>query len=108
MIKSNLKGPAKRVAGMFAHPGDPDPPQPHTEGMSMNDIISSQRRLHTPIRSRGTIRARLSLLSPDQVEAGMSWLAGYDPAIFDAVIDAAQSWNDGLASPRLTALPPSL
>lgn len=64
----------------------------------MNDIISSQRRPHTPIPDHSAIRVRLGrlhFLTPDQIEAGMSWLAGHDPVVFDAVIDAARTWNDG-------------
>jgi hypothetical protein len=31
---------------------------------------------------------RLSALSPDQLEDGLRWLAGYAPKVFDAVMDA--------------------
>ena len=38
---------------------------------------------------------RLVVLASDQIEAGLTWLAGQCPDIFDAVIDAARTWNDG-------------
>jgi hypothetical protein len=36
-------------------------------------------------------------LSPDQVEAALAFLARYDGDIFDAVIEAGETWNDGTA-----------
>jgi hypothetical protein len=40
---------------------------------------------------------QLDILDPDQVVAGMAWLAGYSPATFDAALDAAQTLeNDGI------------
>jgi hypothetical protein len=35
-------------------------------------------------------------LAPDQVEAGLAWLARNDPLIFDATLEAARSWDDGM------------
>ena len=52
----------------------------------MTTIISQQqvnRRL-----------SRLNSLSPDQIEAGLSFLAGFSPVIFDLMIDAARTWTD--------------
>jgi hypothetical protein len=34
-------------------------------------------------------------LAPDQVEAGLAWLARNDPLIFDATVQAALTWDDG-------------
>ena len=34
-------------------------------------------------------------LAPDQVEAGLAWLARNDPPIFDATLQAALTWDDG-------------
>lgn len=45
-----------------------------------------QRCPHTSIPDYRAIRSRLSrlnLLAPDQLEAGMSWLAGYDATVFE-------------------------
>lgn len=36
--------------------------------------------------------ARLQDLAPDQIEAGLMWLAGHDPEIFSATLDAARTW----------------
>lgn len=52
----------------------------------------------TPRMSADAIRRRidkLRALSSDQVEAGLTWLAGYNPAAFDSAIDAARTLNDG-------------
>jgi hypothetical protein len=52
----------------------------------MTTIISQQqvsRRLR-----------RLNSLSPDQIGAGLSFLAGFSPVIFDLMIDAARTWTD--------------
>jgi hypothetical protein len=37
-------------------------------------------------------------LAPDQVEAGLAWLARNDPPIFDATMQAARTWDDGTAA----------
>jgi len=42
--------------------------------------------------------ARFHALAPDQVEAGMSWLANHNPAVYSATIDAALVWDDGEAT----------
>lgn len=34
-------------------------------------------------------------LAPDQVEAGLAWLARNDPLVFDATLQAARTWDDG-------------
>lgn len=34
-------------------------------------------------------------LAPDQVEAGLAWLARNDPLVFDATLRAARIWDDG-------------
>jgi hypothetical protein len=36
---------------------------------------------------------RLRDLAPDQIEAGLMWLAGYDPEVFSATLDAARTWG---------------
>ena len=33
-------------------------------------------------------------LAPDQVEAGLAWLARNDPQTFDATLQAARTWDD--------------
>jgi hypothetical protein len=33
-------------------------------------------------------------LAPDQVEAGLAWLARNDPLVFDATLQAARTWGD--------------
>jgi hypothetical protein len=38
---------------------------------------------------------RLHDLTPDQIEAGLMWLAGYDPEVFSATLDAARTWDSG-------------
>jgi hypothetical protein len=38
--------------------------------------------------------SRLNSLSLDQIEAGLSFLAGFSPVIFDLMIDAARTWTD--------------
>jgi hypothetical protein len=62
-------------------------------------IIMSNRHLHHatgPDLLRIRID-RLAVLASDQIEAGLTWLAGHRPDIFDAVIDAARTWDDGQA-----------
>jgi hypothetical protein len=40
---------------------------------------------------------QLDTLDPDQLAASMAWLAGYNPATFDAALDAARTLeNDGI------------
>ena len=36
------------------------------------------------------IREQLGLLTSDQLEAGLVFLSGYDPVLFDLVVHAAQ------------------
>jgi hypothetical protein len=60
-------------------------------------IIMSDRHLHhatKPELLRHRID-RLAALANDQIEAGLTWLAGQHPGIFDAVINAARTWDDG-------------
>jgi hypothetical protein len=62
-------------------------------------IIMSNRHLHHatgPDMLRMRID-RLAVLASDQIEAGLTWLAGQRPDIFDAVIKAARTWDDGQA-----------
>lgn len=62
-------------------------------------IIMSNRHLHHatgPDLLRVRID-RLAVLASDQIEAGLTWLAGQCPDIFDEVINAARSWDDGQA-----------
>jgi glutathione S-transferase len=61
----------------------------------MNDIISNPYPRHTA--TPGALRTRigrLAALAPDQIEAGLTWLAGRHPDIFDAVMAAALNWDD--------------
>ena len=37
---------------------------------------------------------RLRMFSPDQLTAGLTWLAGYDPKTFDVVLDAVEPCTD--------------
>jgi hypothetical protein len=60
-------------------------------------IIMSNRHLHHAtgpdlLRIRTD---RLAALACDQIEAGLTWLAGHSPHIFGAVINAARTWDDG-------------
>ena len=60
-------------------------------------IIMSNRHLHHatgPDMLRMRID-RLAVLASDQIEAGLRWLAGQRPEVFDAVINAARTWDDG-------------
>jgi hypothetical protein len=62
-------------------------------------IIMSNRHLHHatgPDLLRIRID-RLAVLASDQIEAGLTWLAGHCPDSFDAVIKAARTWDDGRA-----------
>jgi hypothetical protein len=62
-------------------------------------IIMSDRHLHHatgPEMLRIRID-RLAALASDQIEAGLTWLAGQHPGIYDAVINAARTWDDGQA-----------
>jgi hypothetical protein len=56
----------------------------------MPDIITDQRAPRIPVQA---IRERLGRLTSDQLEAGMIFLSGYDPAAFDIVIHAARTWD---------------
>jgi len=58
----------------------------------MQDIITDQRAPRIPVQA---IREQLVQLTSDQLEAGMVFLSGYDPALFDLVIHAARTWDDG-------------
>lgn len=44
--------------------------------------------------------ALIRSLAPDQVEAGLTWLARNDPLIFDATLQAARAWDDGTSAAR--------
>jgi hypothetical protein len=62
-------------------------------------IIMSNRHLHHatgPDLLRMRID-RLAVLANDQIEAGLRWLAGQRPDVFDAVVNAARVWDDGCA-----------
>jgi hypothetical protein len=62
-------------------------------------IIMSNRHLHHATRP-DMLRLRidrLAVLANDQIEAGLTWLAGHRPDIFDAVVNAARTWDDGQA-----------
>lgn len=61
----------------------------------MQTIISRPAR---PLPPDSVIRgrlARLNRLTPDQVEAGLVFLAGCGNDIFNAVVEAAEAWDDG-------------
>jgi hypothetical protein len=61
----------------------------------MPHIITDQR---PPRTSAQAIRERLAQLTSDQMEAGLVFLSGYDPALFELVVHAGQSWDDGGSS----------
>jgi hypothetical protein len=61
----------------------------------MRDIITDQSAQRIPAQ---VIRERLGRLTSDQLEAGMLFLSGYDPDLFDLVVHAAQTWDDGDSS----------
>lgn len=63
----------------------------------MESIISRPCREVTPSWAIEGRIARARRLSPDQVEAALAFLARYDGDIFDAVIEAGETWNDGTA-----------
>lgn len=46
-------------------------------------------------RSVETARGRLARLAPDQVTAGLEWLAAYHPRTFADLLDAAETWDSG-------------
>lgn len=56
----------------------------------MEPIISHRRG--------GTTRDRLDRLAPDQIAAGLEWLAARHPRIFTALLDAAETWDNGAAA----------
>lgn len=62
-------------------------------------FIMSNRHLHHATGSE-MLRMRidrLAVLASDQIEAGLTWLAGRCPDVFDAVVKAARTWDDGQA-----------
>jgi hypothetical protein len=61
----------------------------------MPDIMTDRRDPRTPDQA---IRERLGRLTADQIEAGMVFLSGYDPDLFDLVVHAARTWDDGALS----------
>ena len=93
--------PMPVVCGQFARPGQVAPDRPAPDAC-MN--CGQPERGHTPTATRSQQEARdgirerldrLRAIAPDQVEAGLAWLAGYHPVVFDAVLDAAETWDDG-------------
>ena len=65
-------------------------------------IIMSNRHVHHatgPDLLRIRID-RLAVLACDQIEAGLTWLAGQCPETFDAVINAARTWEGGRIGDR--------
>jgi hypothetical protein len=49
---------------------------------------------------------QLDTLDPDQLTAGMAWLAGYSPATFDAALDAARTLeNEGTRENEIDSEP---
>jgi hypothetical protein len=72
-------------------------------------FIMSDRHLHhatKPELLRHRID-RLAALANDQIEAGLTWLADRHPGIFDAVINAGRTWDDGQAEDLIAAPVPS-
>jgi len=60
-------------------------------------FIMSDRHLHHATKPE-LLRHRidqLAALANDQTEVGLTWLAARHPSIFDAVINAARTWDDG-------------
>jgi hypothetical protein len=66
--------------------------------MTMRHMISKPSVRITSVSDIRTRLDRLRTLGQDQVEAGLAWLSGYNTAVFDAVLAAAETW-DG-AAPR--------
>jgi hypothetical protein len=81
------------------------------EGTIMAAIIPQQPVAHPPIAAASPTPAidevrhilatdasirleQLDALDPDQLTAGMAWLAGFNPAVFDATLDAALTVDD--------------
>jgi hypothetical protein len=62
-------------------------------------FIMSNRHLHHATGSDMLRRRidRLAVLANDQIEAGLTWLAGQCPDVFDSVVNAARTWDDGEA-----------
>lgn len=61
----------------------------------METIFSRPRR---PLPPDSVIRdrlARVARLTPDQIEAGLAFLAGCDDRTFNAIVEAAEAWDDG-------------
>jgi hypothetical protein len=75
--------------------GAPTPPA------ALRSIHPSQWRTdhdrHFPRAARRYPRRldQIQSLAPDQVEAGLAWLARNDPPTFDATIQAGRTWDDG-------------
>jgi hypothetical protein len=59
-------------------------------------ILPRQRGKHISDQPM-SISERIGLLAPDQVTAGLEWLATHEPHIFRAVVRAAEIWDDGTA-----------
>jgi hypothetical protein len=64
----------------------------------MPHIITDERALRTPAQA---IRERLGQLTSDQLEAGLVFLSGYDPALFELVVHAGRHGTTGAAPARL-------
>jgi len=58
-----------------------------------DDHARHHHRLARPRIPVQAIRERLGRLTSDQLEAGIIFLSGYDPAVFDIVIHAARTWD---------------
>ena len=76
----------------------------------MTAILPKQRTARPAIPSSESLQKRgdqLRELTPDQIEAGLNWLAGYDPAAFDSAIEIARTWDEGgtTAAPALDMAP---
>ena len=62
----------------------------------MTFIMSNRHLHHATNPELLRIRVdRLAALANDQIEAGLTWLASRHPGIFDSVLNAARTWDDG-------------
>ena len=66
-------------------------------------MATSLSKTSTPSTPAIEVRKRLERLcafSPDQLDDGMRWLAGYAPQVFDAALDAVEPFTfDGSEEP---------
>jgi hypothetical protein len=67
--------------------------------MTMKPILSDHVPAAQPVDQQGAAARerldRLRFLLPEQMADGLTWLAGYDPEVFDAVLDAVEPCDEG-------------